>query len=225
MVPTFRRTKKGTKKSSTAELPIPPKHSTDSSSLPPPPILPSEILARPPLLEDPIASKIQTTDLLPSEGEHSYDILSELEESDFGSILTAIPPKKPVNIQTESLVIEQFRAATDAYLTAGNKHLELDFIENAAVNYSCAVLCVLLSEDAFQAAHLMNELSNRIPSSILKSQIFQGVRMLLKANLLKNAEFLFKAEEWLLSNFEHLYKEDQILIRRAMLYTEESIEE
>jgi hypothetical protein len=71
----------------------------------------------------------------------------------------------------------------------------------------------------------MNELSNRIPYSVLKSQIFQGVRMLLKANLLKNAEFLVKAEEWLLSNFENLYKEDQILIRRAMLYTEESVEE
>ncbi|MHA2344010.1 MAG: hypothetical protein ACXADW_19280 [Candidatus Hodarchaeales archaeon] len=47
----------------------------------------------------------------------------------------------------------------------------------------------------------------------------------MKANLLKNAEFLVKAEEWLLSNFENLYKEDQILIRRAMLYTEESVEE
>ena len=32
-------------------------------------------------------------------------------------------------------------------------------------------------------------------------------------------------EEWLISNYEHLYKEDQILIRRATLYTEESIEE
>ncbi len=225
MVPTIRRTKRRTKKDSNIELSPPPELSTDSSSLPPPPILSDDILSRPPLFEKPIASKIQTKDLLPSNGEHSYDILSELEKSGFGSILKAIPTKKPVTIQTESLVIEQFRAATDAYLKAGDKHLELNFIENAAVNYSCAVLCVLLSEDVFQAVHLMNELGNKIPSSILRSQIFLGVKMLLKANLLKNAEFLVKAEEWLFSNFDHLYKEDQILIRRAKLYTEESIEE
>jgi len=212
MVPTIRRTKKSTKKSSTTEFP-------------PPPILSNDILSRPSLLETPLSSKVETGDTLPSNGEHSPDILSELEQSDFGSYLKSIPPKKQVAIRTESLAIEQFRAATDAYLTAADKHLELNFIENAAINYSCAVLCVLLSEDVFQAAHLMNDLGKKIPSSIRNSQIFQGVKMLLKANLLQNAEFFVKAEEWLLSKFEHLYKEDQMLFRRAMLYTEESFEE
>jgi len=225
MVPTIRRTKKRTKKSSTAELPTPPNLSNDSSHLPPPPILSNDILSRPPLFEDVKSSKLQTGIQLSSDGEYSPDILSELEQSGFGSILKAIPPRKPVTFRTESLVIEQFRAATDAYLTAADKHLELNFIENAAINYSCAVLCVLFSEDVFQAVHLMKELGEKIPSSIIRSKIFQGVKMLLKANLLKNPEFLVKAEEWLFSNFEYLYKEDQILIRRATLYSKKSIEE
>lgn len=225
MVPTIRRTKKRTKKSSTAELPVPPNPSTDSSYLPPPPILSNDILSRPPLFEKLRSSKLQTGLDVSSDGEFSPDILSELEQSGFGSFLKAIPPKKPVSFRAESLIIQQYRAATNAYLTAADKHLELNFIENAAINYSCAVLCVLLSEDVFQAAHLMKELGEKIPSSILRSQIFQGVKMLLKANLLKNPEFLVKAEEWLFSNFEHLYKEDEILIRRATLHTEKFIEE
>ena len=225
MVPTIRRTKKRSEKNSTAKLPVIPDLSTDSSHLPPPPILSNDILSRPPLLEEPNTSELKTSDLLISDGEYSDDILSELEESDFSSVLTATPPKEPVTFQAESLIVEQYRAATDAYLTAGDKHLELEFLENAAVNYSCAVLSVFLSEDAFKAANLMNVLSKKIPGSILRSHRFQGVRMLLKANLLKNPEFLVKAEEWLFLNFENLYKEDQVLIRRAMLYAKKSIEE
>ncbi|MCK4849150.1 MAG: hypothetical protein KAT16_09005 [Candidatus Heimdallarchaeota archaeon] len=212
MVPTIRRTKKRTIKGSTAELP-------------PPPILSNDILIRPPLFEDTQSSKLQIGTLLSSDGEYSPDILSELEQSGFGSFLKAVPPKKPVTFHAESLVIKQFRAAKEAYLMAADKHLELNFIKNAAINYSCAVLCALLSEDVFQSAHLMKELGEKIPSSICRSKIFQGVKMLLKANLLKNPEFLVKAEEWLFFDYDYLYKEDQILIRRATSYTEKSIEE
>jgi hypothetical protein len=225
MVPTNRQAKKTMKKGSTAELPILPNLNADSSYLPPPPILSKDILERPPILEEPKFYKIQKGGVSSFNGEYGHDILSELEQSGFGSILRATPPKKPVNFKSETLVIEQFREATKAYLTAADKHLELNFIENAAVNYSCAVLCVLLSTDAFQAAHLMKELGEKIPSSIHRSQIFQGVKMVLKANLLKNPEFLVKAEELLLSDLERLYNEDRILIRRATSYTEKICEE
>jgi len=225
LAPTTRRTKKKNKKSSTTELPPPPNLNYDFSHLPPPPILSNDILSRPPLLEEPKSSKLQTGVLLSSDGEYDPDILKELEQSGFGSFLKAIPPKKQVTFRTESLAIEQFRAAIDAYLTAADKHLELNFIVNASINYSCAVLCVLLSEDAFQAAHLMKELGEKIPSCILRREIFQGVKMLLKANLLKNPEFIIKAEEWLYSDYDHLYEEDRILIRRAISYTEKFIEE
>jgi len=225
MVPTIRRNKKRTKKNSTSEIPPPPNFNVDSSTLPPPPILSNDILSRPPLVENQISSKKQTEVLLSSEGEYSPDILLELEKSGFRSILKATPTGKSVNFRAETLAIQQFRDASKAYLTAANKHLELNFLENAAVNYSCGVLCALLSEDVFQAAHLMKELGEIIPLSILRSQIFQGVKMLLKANLLKNPEFLVKAEEWLFSDLDHLYKEDQILIRRAILYTEKILEE
>ena len=225
MVPTIRRTKKSTKKNFASEIPPPPNFNIDSSSLPPPPILSNDILSRPPLLENQISSKKQTEVLLQSEGEYGPDILSELEKSGFRSILKATPTDETVNFRAETLAIQQFRDASEAYLTAADKHLELNFIENAAVNYSCGVLCTLLSQDVFQAAHLMKELGEIIPSSIIRSQIFQGVKMLLKANLLKNPEFLVKAEEWLFSDLDRLYKEDQILIRRAMSYTENLIKE
>lgn len=225
MVPTIRRTEKSSKKRSTAKLPTPPNSSTDPSYLPPPPILPNDILSRPPLLEKPQSSKLHKGVDISSNGEYSPDILLELEQSGFGSFLKAIPTKKPVHFRTESLIIKQFRAATSAYLTAADKHLELNFVENAAVNYSCAVLCVLLSEDVFQATHLMKQLGEKVPFSIVRSQIFQGVKNLLKANLLKNPEFLVKAEEWLFSDTDHLYKEDGILLRRAISHTEKFIGE
>ena len=212
MAPTDQREKNKEKISSTTDFP-------------PPPLLPNDILTRPPLVETPISSTLQTGDILPFSGEHSPDILLELEEGGFGSILKSVPPKNKVNFQAETLVIEQFCSAADAYIKAADKHLELNFFENAAINYSCAVLCVLLSEDVFQAAHLMNKLGKKVPPVIHSSNIFQGVKMLLKANLLQNAEFLVKAEERLLSNFEHLYKEDQILIQRAMKYTEKLFED
>lgn len=225
MVPTIRRIEKRSKKSSTVELPTPPNSRNDSSYLPPPPILSNVILSRPPLLEKPQSSNLQTKVDISSDGEYSPDILLELEQSGFGSFLKAIPQKKPVYFRAESLIIKQFRAATEAYLTAADKHLELNFVENAAVNYSCAVLCVLLSEDVFQAASLMKELGEKVPSSILRSQIFQGVKNLLKAYLLKNPEFLVKAEEWLFSDNEHMYKEDGILLRRAISHAEKFIGE
>ena len=193
--------------------------------LPPPPILSKEILSRPPLLEEQLSSKIDNEDFLSSEVEYSSDILSELEKGGFGSLLKAVPKPTPSNFQAESLAINQFREAAKAYLKAADKHLEMNFFANASINYSCGVLCILLSENAFQAAHLMKELGKTIPSTIVRSQIFQGVRMLLKANILRNPEFLVKAEEWLFSDSNHLYKEDQLLLRRAMSLTVKLIEE
>jgi hypothetical protein len=78
------------------------------------------------------------------------------------------------------------------------------------------VLCVLLSEDAFQAAHLMKELGAKLPAKIVQSQVFQGVKLLLKANLLKNPSYMKQAEKWLFHDTDHMYNEDLELIQRAI---------
>ena len=225
MVPVIRRTKKSDKKDSTTELPPPPDLSSESSVSPPPLIFSEDILSRPPITERSEPPKLYSDDPNFSKGEYSPDILSELEESGFGSLLKAIPPKESSVYQIKDHINKQFRTASDAYLKAADKHLELGFIENASVNYSCAVLCILISEDVYQAVHLMKKLGEKIPPSVIRSQIFQGVRMVLKANLLKNPEFLVKAKDWLISDYEHLYKEDKLLIQRAITLTENKIEE
>jgi len=118
---------------------------------------------------------------------------------------------------------KKFKAAKEAYISAGEKHLELKFYENARCLFSCAVLCVLLGEDAFQAAHLMKELGSKLPSTIVNSHVFQGVKLLLKARLLKKSAYLKQAERWLFHDINHMYTEDRELIERAIRETELAI--
>ena len=223
MSPVLRRPKKKQARVSITDLPSPPSledelfdESLQYPILSPPPTLPEEILTRPPLLEEQAHTSIETISSMYIEDDITSDILRELAESGFGSDLSSIPAKKPVVLHIEEFAIEQFRAAKDAYLTAGKKHLELNFNENASSLYSCAVLCVFLSEDAFQAAHLMKELGTKLPSELVRSHIFQGVKLLLKANLLRDISYLKQAEKWLFYDTNHMYKEDQELIYRAI---------
>ena len=231
MSPALRRSKKRLLKDSIIDLPSPPSLEEDTYSqsvyypiLSPPPTVPENILNRPPLFEestpDPLdaeAMKYVTDDL-------TSDILKEITEGGFSSILKGIPPKKPIVLHVEELALKQFKAAKDAYLTAGEKHLGLRFYENAACLYSCAVLCVFLSEDPFQAAHLMKEIGNKLPLNVVKSHIFQGAKLLLKANLLKNISYLKQAEKWMFQDRSHMYKEDQELIERAIRESKLAIE-
>ncbi len=231
MSPLLRRSKKKSKKVSIKQLPHPPSlvngfspPPDNDSDLISPPTLSDEILSRPPIAEKSSRREEDKAFLSYIEDDVTLDILKELEESRFGSFLKAAPLKKPVIIKPESLVIQQFRAAKDAYLSAGDKHLELKFYENASSLYSCAILCVFLSEDAFQAAHLMKELGGKLPAGIVKRHIFQGVKMLLKAYLLKHPTYLRQAKEWLFKDPYHMYKEDQELIHRTIRLTEQVIE-
>ena len=231
MSPSLRRSKKKMEKVSIEGLPKPPSLVSGFSPPPevdsdisPPPTSSDEILSRPPLAEKPSMSEEDKALLMYIEDDVTSDILKELAESRFGSFLTTTPPKKPVKIRPETLVIKQFRAAKDAYLSAGDKHLELKFYENASSLFSCAILCVFLSEDAFQAAHLMKDLGGTLPSRIVKSYMFQGVKMLLKAYLLKHPRYLRQAKDWLFKDPHHIYKEDQELIYRAIQITEHVVE-
>jgi hypothetical protein len=70
----------------------------------------------------------------------------------------------------------------------------------------------------------MKELGEKLPVGIVKSYIFQGVKMLLKAYLLKHPTYLRQAKEWLVKDPHHMYKEDQELLHRAIKVTENVVE-
>ncbi|MHA2173283.1 MAG: hypothetical protein ACXABI_00510 [Candidatus Hodarchaeales archaeon] len=227
MSPTLRRSKRKPKKISMSDLPVPPSLTNQISSseanneFSPPPMLSKDILTRPPLLRE--SDKLTDDDNTLSNVDDifSADILQELEDSGFGSDLRSVPPERPIVIVPESLALKQFEEAKGAYLEAGEKHLELNFYPNAACLYSCAILCELISKDVFQAAHLMKDLGTKLPKDLIKNRVFQGVKALLQANLLKNEPLLSKAIELLFHSTNHMYQEDQVLIHRAIRQTEE----
>jgi hypothetical protein len=196
-------------------------HLSRPPPLPPPPDFSQDIVSRPPFPEPPSSpqTSLKERENEPVPDDLTIDILDELRQTGFGSDLQHTPAEKaPVRTENE-MIRDRYIAAKEDYLTAGNKHLELSFIENAAVNYSCAALCSLMGEDVFQAAHLISELASFLPSSIVNSHIFQGIRLLLKAVLLKNPSFHVQAEKWLLQISERLYKEDVDLIQRALRHS------
>jgi hypothetical protein len=231
MSPTLRRSKKKPKKISIIDLPVPPSlNNQDSSSeddgetFSPPPMLSEDILSRPPLSIAPDKSVEDDYYLSNADDIFSADILEELEVSGFGSFLKSVPPEKPVVIVPESLALKQFEEAKIAYLEAGEKYLELKFYPNAANLYSCAILCELISKDVFQAAHMMKELGTKLPKEIVKKRIFQGVKVLLQANLLEKETLLAKAMELLFHSTNYMYDEDKALIHRAIRKTEEVLQ-
>ncbi len=231
MTPILRRIKKKVEKSPITNLPSPPtleekiySQSVYYPILSPPPTSSDEILSRPPLHEESIPSDFEYSSTIPVEDDLTSDILKEIRDGGFDSILKSVPPQKPKVLHVEELAIKQFKAAKDAYISAGEKHLELRFYENARCLFSCAVLCVLLGEDAFQAAHLMKNLSERLPSNVVNSHVFQGVKLLLKATLLKNETYMKQAERWLFHDRNHMYKEDRELVERAVRESKLAIE-
>ncbi len=220
----------GKKKSKKNSEDIPHFPSINSSSspdvlrpppLPPPPDFSQKISSRPPFPEPPSSpiKPLKEQKSVPIPDDLTTDILDELRQTGFGTDLQHTPLKKAIVKTEDELIKDRYIAAKEDYLAAGNKHLELSFNENAAVNYSCAALCCLMGEDVFQAAHLISELASVLPSSIVNSHIFQGIRLLLKAVLLKSSSFHDQAEKWLLQQSERLYKEDIDLIQRALRYS------
>ncbi|NHJ02078.1 MAG: hypothetical protein EAX86_08025 [Candidatus Heimdallarchaeota archaeon] len=185
----------------------------------PPPAFPENLLVRPPIPESPLKSPFSDNSYLYKENITS-EILEELRNSDFGSAFLEAVPKEPhPPKETMKEITEQYQNACKDYLAAGEKHLEMNFLINASLNYSCAILCRFLGNDVFEASHLMAELAGMLPKSITESFIFQGTKLLLKAYLVKNASFAIQAEKWLRKDEEHFYKEDKELIEHAINIT------
>jgi len=191
---------------------------TEPPGLPHPPTFPQNISTRLPFPESPPLPQIKTEiqEYTPVPDDLTTDLLDELHQTGFGSYLQDTPDEKAPMRTIDEVTRNHYLAAKDDYLAAGNKHLEMKFYENAAVNFSCAILCAFLGEDVFKASHLISELASEIHSSVINSQFFQGTRVLLKANLIRNPPFLYQAEKWLLGNIDNLYQEDKELIHRAI---------
>jgi hypothetical protein len=209
--------------------PVPPSLSAPPSlgippSFEPPPILSQDILSRPPFPEPPSRPSFVEKETPILENNLTSDILHELRQTGFGSdLLQHIPREKAPPISVDEVTRKEFEDAKVAYLEAGNKHLELSFYENAAVNLSCAVLCVFLGEGVYEASEMMAKLASGLHSAVINSYFFQGVRLLLKSNLTNSTTFFAQAEKWLLKEAEYLYKEDMELIRRAIRQTKKNL--
>jgi hypothetical protein len=226
MSPSKRPFKRKDTKADVRNLPTPPSvfdHPPSSisppSDLSPPPSQSRDILSRPPLPESPAKLALQEQDAFIIQDNITSDILKELRKEDFGSLLQQIPEEKRL-LTLDEIEGPRFLAAKDDYLAAGKKHLELNFNENAAMNFSCAILSMYLGKDVYTAAHLMSELASMLPPPIVNSYFFQGAKLLLKGILLENPSYLAQAEKWLLKDTDHLYKEDTDLIRRAIRQAE-----
>jgi len=200
----------------------PPSSGSPPSGLPHPPSQSPDILSRPPLPESPTKSAPQEPDAVIIQDNITSDILNELRQEDFGSLLQHIPEEKH-RLTLDEIEGPRFLAAKDAYLAAGRKHLELNFYANAAMNFSCAILSMYLGKDVYTAAHLMAELASTLPPPVVNSYFFQGGRLMLKGILLKNPSYLDQAEKWLLKDTDHLYMEDIDLIRRAFRQAETNL--
>jgi hypothetical protein len=229
MSPRDKSSKKKSEKSNFKDLPPPPsllnEVQTPISSpteMPPLPKYPKKILTRAPFPESPIMPQLSKEDSVDIEDNITSDILRELRQGDFGSFLLSIPEHKP-KLTVDEIESPRFLAAKDAYLEAGKKHLELNFHANAAMNYSCAILCMFLGKDVFAAVHLMANMGTKLPFSISNRHVFQGVKVLLKGILLKNSSYITQARKWLLDDTDHLYKEDEEIIKRAIRQSEEMI--
>ncbi|UCG90316.1 MAG: hypothetical protein JSU57_00895 [Candidatus Heimdallarchaeota archaeon] len=224
MSPPYKSTKKKSPKIDVKDLPQPPSVlDQEISSLSAPPAQSLDILTRPPFPESPTKPPVHDQDSIIIQDNITNDILKELRQGEFGSILQHVPDKRPLTL--DEIEGPRFLAAKDDYLAAGKKHLELNFYENAAMNFACAILSMYLGKDVFAAAHLMSELASMLPPPIVNSYFFQGAKLFLKGILLKNRSSLIQSEKWLLKNTDHLYKEDIDLIKRALRQSEIIIEQ
>lgn len=176
---------------------------TSPSNLPPPP---------------PLSSEQSTIDPAPLFGNEIIgdEILAELKQKKFGSDMKKVPERKAAAISTEELTRRHFRDTRQDYIEAGNKHLELNFYDNAATNYACAILCDIIGGGWQRARRTMSDLSTGTPSAVTDNIIFEGVRLIIEAIRTKNFTFLTRAERTLRSNTENLYPEDVAIIERAL---------
>lgn len=197
----------------------------EPSILSPPPVFSKDISSRPPFPELPGPNReLVDEEAHPVTDDLTTDILEEMRQSRFGKdVLHATPEEKAPPPPSREIDRVRFAAAKKSYLEAGEKHLGMKFNDNAALNYTCAVICTLLGENRYEASTLMRELSKQLPQIIVNSSFFQGAKLLLKANLLEDAKFLAKAEGWLLRDEDRLFPEDKDLIYRALRHVRQKV--
>jgi hypothetical protein len=200
-----------------------PNDQQEAHNLPPLPLFSKDISSRPPFPELPRSNQ-KLIDEEAFSDDPATDILEEMRRSGFGKdVLHSTPDEKAPPPPSREIDRERYTTAKKAYLEAGEKHLGMKFIDNAALNYSCAVICTLLGESKYEASTLMRRLSTELPKNIVNSEFFQGAKLLLKANLLEDAKFLAKAEKWLLKDEDRLFPEDKDLIYRAVRHVRQKI--
>ncbi len=144
------------------------------------------------------------------------EIHAELRQREFGSTMKKTPEREAVPLSTEDLAKRHFRNSKQEYIEAANKHLELNFYDNAATNYACAVLCDLIGEGLQAARQTMSKLTSNIPSAVAENTFFDNVRLMLEAIRTKNYKLLTRAENFLKKNMEHLYPEDVAMVEKAI---------
>ncbi len=146
------------------------------------------------------------------------EIQAELRNRSFGSsILEKAPTSPPPPRKTaEDLTRIHFQESRNDYIEAGNKNLELNFLEYAASNYSCAILCDLISGGVEKARNTFSQLSSGKPSGVVDNVIFDNVRLLIESTRSKNFTFLTRAEKAIRANLAQLYPEDVAIIERGI---------
>lgn len=185
---------------------------TSHPNLPPPPPIFGKVSSQPPLgSQQPEKAPVPLFD-----EELTSEIHAELRQKGFGSAMKKAPERKAISVPTEDLTKSHFRESKQEYIEAGNKHLELNFYDNAATNYSCAILCDLIGEGWQTARRTMSNLSSGIPSEVVENNFFDNVRLLLEAIRTKNFTFLSRAEKFLKKNIDHLYPEDVAMVEKAI---------
>lgn len=195
------------------ELQEPPKQPSQGHSgppnLPPPPPFAGNVPAQPrqqptkgpvPIFDDNLANEIH----------------AELRQREFGSTMKKAPERKAVSLSTDDLAKQHFLNSKKEYIAAGNKHLELNFYDNAAINYACAILCDLIGEGIQKSRHTMLTLGSTVPAAVAENNFFDSVRLLLEAIRTKNYTFLTRAEKLIKKNMGHLYPEDVAMVEKAI---------
>ncbi|MFX0119152.1 MAG: hypothetical protein ACFFBQ_04280 [Promethearchaeota archaeon] len=149
------------------------------------------------------------------------EIHAELRKRDFGSGMKKAPERQAVSVSTEDLAKRHLRDAKQEYIAAAEKHLELNFFDNAATNFACAVLCDLMAEGWQVARESMTKLTSVVPSAVIENSFFDSVRFLLEAIRTKNYTFFTRAERSLQQSMQHLYPEDAAMVQKAIKIAQE----
>ncbi len=202
----------------TTELKGPPQKSQPKSlgghpNLPPPPAFSTRQRQSPPAnYEKPVE---KTTSLFGNEA-ITDDILGELKQKKFGSGLDQTPSQKIQHKTVDELARRHFQETKKSYIEAGNKHFEMNFHDNASVNFACAILCDFIADGVESARRTMSQLSSGMPSSIRDNIFYESTRLLIEAARTKSYPFLTKAEKTFQSNIGQLYPEDAAIVNTAL---------